>query len=48
LELERLREAGELVRTLAPETLVSGAYLRTIPGVQLCDGFFVAMLQKAH
>jgi 16S rRNA (cytosine967-C5)-methyltransferase len=48
LELERLREAGELVRTLAPEPLVNGAYLRTIPGVQLCDGFFVAMLQKAH
>jgi len=45
-ELVRLRDAGELVTTIALETLVSGAYLRTIPGIQPCDGFFVAMLRK--
>jgi 16S rRNA (cytosine967-C5)-methyltransferase len=47
LELERLKEAGELAKTFALETLVSGACLRTIPGVQPSDGFFVAMLRKA-
>ena len=26
--------------------LVSGGFVRTIPGVHPCDGFFVAMLQK--
>jgi 16S rRNA (cytosine967-C5)-methyltransferase len=45
-ELERLREAGELASILSPETLVTGSYLRTIPGVQPSDGFFVAMLKR--
>ncbi len=28
------------------ETLIHGRYLRTVPGLQLCDGFFAAVLQK--
>ncbi len=45
-ELERLRAAGELASMPSPETLVRGSYLRTIPGVQPSDGFFVAMLKR--
>jgi 16S rRNA (cytosine967-C5)-methyltransferase len=45
LELERLRMEGELVwKDL--DSLVSGPFLRTIPGVHPCDGFFVAILEK--
>ena len=45
-ELEKLREKGELVW---PESgsLTRGPYLRTLPGVHPCDGFFVAILQKS-
>jgi 16S rRNA (cytosine967-C5)-methyltransferase len=44
-ELKRLREAGELtVREL--DSLLAGKYLRTIPGVQPCDGFFAAVLER--
>lgn len=45
LDLERLREEGELVWDEL-DSLVSGRFLRTIPGVHPCDGFFVAILQK--
>lgn len=46
-ELERLREAGEL--TAADLTsIVQGSYLRTIPGVQPTDGFFVATIQRTN
>jgi 16S rRNA (cytosine967-C5)-methyltransferase len=45
LELERLRGEGELVWDNVG-SLVSGGFLRTIPGVHPCDGFFVAILQK--
>jgi 16S rRNA (cytosine967-C5)-methyltransferase len=44
-EMERLREAGELFAT-ALDSLIHGTYLRTIPGRQPCDGFFVAVLQR--
>ena len=44
-ELLRLQDSGELVWS-APEQLVSGSFLRTIPGVHPCDGFFAAILQK--
>jgi 16S rRNA (cytosine967-C5)-methyltransferase len=44
-ELERLRAEGELVwRDLA--SMVDGPFLRTIPGVHPCDGFFAAILEK--
>jgi 16S rRNA (cytosine967-C5)-methyltransferase len=45
LDLEQLREEGELVWNEL-DSLVSGRFLRTIPGVHPCDGFFVAILQK--
>jgi len=45
VELEELQSAGELAwKDL--ESLISGAYLRTIPGVHPCDGFFAAILEK--
>jgi 16S rRNA (cytosine967-C5)-methyltransferase len=43
-ELEWLKAEGELVWKQDP--LVRGRFLRTIPGVHPCDGFFVAILQK--
>jgi len=45
-ELEQLQSAGELAANFSPESAVHGSYLRTIPGVQPTDGFFVAMLRK--
>jgi 16S rRNA (cytosine967-C5)-methyltransferase len=45
-ELLRLRNAGELVWP-GIETLVNGVFLRTVPGVHPCDGFFAAILKKA-
>jgi 16S rRNA (cytosine967-C5)-methyltransferase len=46
VELERLRARGEL-RWEDLDSLTSGPYLRTIPGVHPCDGFFAALLQKS-
>lgn len=44
-ELEKLQSAGELVwKDL--KSLTTGPYLRTIPGVHPCDGFFAAILEK--
>lgn len=44
-ELEKLQREGGLVwKDL--DTLMSGPYLRTIPGVHPGDGFFAALLQK--
>lgn len=48
-ELERLSQAGELSSEFGPaviQGIVSGPYLRTIPGVHPCDGFFAAIIQK--
>ncbi len=45
VELERLRAGGELVWNDL-DSLVSGRFVRTIPGLHPCDGFFVAILQK--
>jgi 16S rRNA (cytosine967-C5)-methyltransferase len=44
-ELQRLQESGELVLKNIDE-LISGDFLRTIPGVHPCDGFFAAVLEK--
>jgi len=44
-ELEKLQSEGELTWK-DMESLTSGPYLRTIPGVQPCDGFFAAILEK--
>ena len=44
-ELEKLQAEGELIwKDL--KSLTSGPYLRTIPGVHPCDGFFAAILEK--
>jgi len=45
-ELERLRSTGELVWSDL-DSLLSGKFLHTIPGVQSCDGFFAAMLERS-
>ena len=44
-ELERLQQEGELVW---PElsSLTRGKFLRTLPGVHPCDGFFAAILER--
>jgi len=42
--LQELRVSVELVWEV--ESLMSGPYLRTIPGVHPCDGFFGAILEK--
>lgn len=44
-ELTGLHESGDLVWKNIDQ-LVSGDFLRTIPGVQPCDGFFAAVLEK--
>jgi len=44
-ELERLQQCGELTWPNI-ESLVVGNFLRTIPGVHPCDGFFAAILQR--
>jgi len=41
--LQELGESGELVWS-EPASLVRGPYLRTLPGVHPCDGFFAAVL----
>ena len=45
-ELKRLHAQGEL-RWENIDSLTSGPYLRTIPGVHPCDGFFAAILEKS-
>jgi 16S rRNA (cytosine967-C5)-methyltransferase len=45
-ELLRLRESGEVVWGDI-ESMVRGAFLRTLPGVHPCDGFFAAVLERA-
>jgi 16S rRNA (cytosine967-C5)-methyltransferase len=44
-ELERLRSSGELVWSDL-DSLLSGPFLRTLPGVQPCDGFFAAVIER--
>ena len=44
-ELQRLRSSGELVWGDL-DSLLSGPFLRTIPGVQPCDGFFAAVIER--
>src|SRR6202521_3200 len=44
-ELEKLRQSGEMCwKDIA--SLLAGPYLRTIPGVHPCDGFFPAMIER--
>jgi 16S rRNA (cytosine967-C5)-methyltransferase len=46
IELERLQAENELVWKDI-NSLVTGKFARTIPGVHPCDGFFVAILQNS-
>ena len=46
-ELERLQREGELIWP-DPSSLTRGPYLRTLPGVHPCDGFFAAILEKTY
>lgn len=45
VELEGLEAEGELVWSDAA-SLTRGPYLRTLPGVHPCDGFFAAIIEK--
>jgi 16S rRNA (cytosine967-C5)-methyltransferase len=45
IELEKLKAAGHLTWQDL-EALTRGPYLRTIPGIHPCDGFFAAILEK--
>lgn len=45
-ELQRLRSSGELVWTNL-DSLLSGRFLRTIPGLHPCDGFFAAVIERS-
>jgi 16S rRNA (cytosine967-C5)-methyltransferase len=44
-ELQRLQAGGELVWDDL-DSLVRGQFLRTLPGVHPCDGFFAAMISR--
>jgi 16S rRNA (cytosine967-C5)-methyltransferase len=44
-ELERLKTIGALAWPDL-DSLLSGSYLRTLPGVHPCDGFFAAILES--
>jgi 16S rRNA (cytosine967-C5)-methyltransferase len=44
-ELENLQRSNELIWS-GLESLVSGPYLRTLPGVHPCDGFFAAIIER--
>jgi 16S rRNA (cytosine967-C5)-methyltransferase len=48
-EFERLRQAGEFSESYEKDgtPLLAGPYLRTIPGVHRCDGFFAAMIERS-
>jgi 16S rRNA (cytosine967-C5)-methyltransferase len=45
LELEHLKAEGELIWENT-DSLVRGPFLRTVPGVHPCDGFFAAILER--
>jgi 16S rRNA (cytosine967-C5)-methyltransferase len=47
-EFERLRQSGEFSESYEKDLLpiLARPYLRTIPGVHPCDGFFAAMLER--
>ncbi len=44
-ELHNLRDSGRLAWPDIP-SLTSGPFLRTIPGLHPCDGFFAALIEK--
>jgi 16S rRNA (cytosine967-C5)-methyltransferase len=44
-ELDRLKTMGVLIWP-DPASLTQGPYLRTIPGIHPCDGFFAAIIER--
>jgi 16S rRNA (cytosine967-C5)-methyltransferase len=44
--LEELKHSGELAWA-EPKSLVRGGFLRTLPGIHPCDGFFAAVLRRS-
>jgi 16S rRNA (cytosine967-C5)-methyltransferase len=44
-QLNQLQQEGELIWADLP-SLTRGPYLRTLPGIHPCDGFFAAILEK--
>jgi 16S rRNA (cytosine967-C5)-methyltransferase len=46
-ELRKLQEEDE-IRWPQLDSLLSGPYLRTLPGVHPCDGFFAAILERQN
>jgi 16S rRNA (cytosine967-C5)-methyltransferase len=44
-ELELLQQEGELIWP-EPSSLTRGPYLRTLPGIHPCDGFFASIMEK--
>ena len=44
-ELQRLQKSGELLWKDI-DSLLRGPYLRTLPGVHPCDGFFAAVIER--
>ena len=44
-ELKRMQERGELVGQDL-DSITDGPFLRTLPGVHPCDGFFAAIIEK--
>ncbi len=44
-ELEKLRSSGELSWSDV-DAMLAGPYLRTIPGVHTCDGFFATIIER--
>jgi 16S rRNA (cytosine967-C5)-methyltransferase len=48
-ELEKLRSGDELaLNEKEIDSLITGPYLGTVPGVHPCDGFFAAVIEKAN
>ncbi len=46
-ELDRLQHSGDVCWN-DTASLLAGPYLRTIPGVHPCDGFFAAMIERCN
>jgi 16S rRNA (cytosine967-C5)-methyltransferase len=50
IELDHLKQSGELIwfdpALPGPASLTRGPYLRTIPGIHPCDGFFAAIFER--
>jgi 16S rRNA (cytosine967-C5)-methyltransferase len=46
-ELVRLQSSGEFVWTDI-DSMVNGSFLRTIPGLHPCDGFFAALIERSR